>query len=189
MMKNLPLVYQAKAFYNAYIALEQLKPDGDELLLFVPKLVNGAFSAELAIKAILTEQNIAYDRVHNLKILFDKLPLDIQNKIWDLLAEKAPEYSDVAKRETELLLISEVFEQYRYCFESDITAAFDVRFLSAFANASIGIMFELGYNAFIIERVVSPEEMAGIDAQIANNRSESIKHNQEIIKKKKGGKK
>lgn len=182
-MENPILVYQAKAFYNAYIALEQLKPD-DEWLLLVPRLVNGAFSAELAIKAILTEQNISYDRVHNLIILFDRLPLDIQNKIWEYLAEKAPEYSDVAKRETELLLISEAFEQYRYCFEGNITAAFDMRFLAAFANASIGIMFELGYNASITERTVSPEDFAEIDTKIENNRSESIKHNQEIIQKK-----
>ena len=78
MMKNLTLVYQAKSFYYAYIALDQLKSD-DEFHFFVPKLVNGAFSVELVIKAILTEQNISYDKVHNLKILFDKLPMDIQN--------------------------------------------------------------------------------------------------------------
>ena len=187
-MNNLSLAYQAKAFYNAYIALEQLKPD-DEWLLFVPRLVNGAFAAELTIKTILVEQNIPYDKEHNLKILFDKLPLDIQNKIWEYLENKAPEYSDAEKRETELLLISEAFVQCRYCFEGNITAAFDVRFLSAFANASICIMFELGYNAFITERNVSPEEFAEIDAKIENNRSESIKHNQRIIQNKKGGKK
>ena len=188
MMKNLTLVYQAKSFYNAYIALEQLKPD-DEFLLFVPRLVNGAFSVELVIKAILTEQNISYDKVHNLKILFDKLPLDIQNKIWESLAEKAPEYSDAEKRETELLLISEAFEQCRYCFEGNITAAFDVRFLSAFANACISVMFALGYNSFITERTVSPEDFAEIDAKIENNRNESIKRIQKIIQNKKGGKK
>lgn len=188
MMKNLTLIYQAKSFYNAYIALEQLKPD-DEFLLFVPRLVNGAFSVELVIKAILTEKNISYDKVHNLKILFDKLPLDIQNKIWECLAEKAPEYSDAAKRETELLLISEAFEQCRYCFKGNITAAFDVRFLSAFANACISVMFALGYNSFITERTVSPEDFAEIDAKIENNRNESIKRIQKIIQNKKGGKK
>lgn len=49
MMINLSLAYQAKSFYNAYIALEQLKPD-DKMLLMVPKLVNGAFSIELILK-------------------------------------------------------------------------------------------------------------------------------------------
>ena len=44
-MNNPSLVYQAKSFYNAYIALEQLKTD-DELLLLVHKLVNGAFSVD-----------------------------------------------------------------------------------------------------------------------------------------------
>ena len=72
------------------------------MLLFVPKLVNGAFSAELTIKAILTEQSISYDKEHNLKILFEKLPAEIQNQIWEYLVKKAPEYSDAEKREKEL---------------------------------------------------------------------------------------
>ena len=39
------LVYQAKAFYNAYIALDQLSRDDSDtlLLLFAPLVVNGAF--------------------------------------------------------------------------------------------------------------------------------------------------
>ena len=106
-MKNPFLVYQAKSFYNAYIALEQLNPAGDELLYLVPTLVNGAFSIELTIKAILVEQGIPYDKEHNLKILFDKLPAEIQKRIWDYLATKVPEYSDVTKCENELLIMSE----------------------------------------------------------------------------------
>ena len=42
------LVYQAKSFYNAYIALEQLSRANTEaeLLCFVPMIVNGAFSVD-----------------------------------------------------------------------------------------------------------------------------------------------
>ena len=76
-MKNPYLVYQAKAFYNAYHMLESINPIGDELLLMVPRIVYGTFSVELTLKAILTEQGIPYDNEHNLKILFDKLPLNI----------------------------------------------------------------------------------------------------------------
>jgi hypothetical protein len=51
------LVYQAKAFYNAYIALDQLsRTDSNWIpLLAAPLIVNGAFSIELTLKAILTK--------------------------------------------------------------------------------------------------------------------------------------
>ena len=189
-MNNPSLVYQAKSFYNAYIALEQLKTD-DELLLLVPKLVNGAFSVELIIKAILVEQDIVYNNEHNLKILFEKLPLDIQNEIWGYLEEKAPEYSDETKRTNELLLMSDAFVQWRYCYEGKSAPAFDARFLSAFANAAIRTMFNLGYNASFIksEIEVSSDVYDDIDKKIEDNRSECMKSNIEKIRKKEGGKK
>jgi hypothetical protein len=188
-MKNPNLVYQAKSFYNAYIALEQLKPD-DKLLLLVPTLVNGAFSVELIIKAILVEQDIQYKNEHNLQILFEKLPLDIQNKIWKYLVEKSPKYSNKTKRENELLLISDAFVQWRYCYEGKLVPAFDACFLSAFANATIRVMFELGYNAFWAESEIPPysEEYDDIDMKFAHNRSECMKRNQEKILKKIGDK-
>ena len=103
-LKNPFLVYQAKSFYNAYIALEQLQPP-DELLLIVPILVNGAFAVKLILKPILVEQGIEYRHEHNLKILFDKLPLTIQKQLWNNLVAKAPEYKEEEKREKELLLM------------------------------------------------------------------------------------
>ncbi len=184
-MNNPSLVYLAKSFYNAYIALEQLKPD-DEILLMVPKLVNGAFSAELILKAILVEQNIPFGKDHNLKILFDKLPPKIQDAIWGYLATKKPEYSDVKKRDDELAIMSDAFVQWRYCYEGNIVPAFDAGFLSAFANAAITAMFELGYNVDFIKRAPSPEECAEIDLKFEKSRSESIKHFREIVKKKNG---
>ena len=149
-MKNPFLIYQAKSFYNAYLALEPLMPVEDELLYMAPKFVNGALSVELTIKAILCEQGISYDNEHNLKILFDKLPTDIQNRVWSFLATKTPEYSDITKCETELVIMSEAFVQWRYYYEGNGAAVFDMRFLSAFANATIFVMFDLGYNTFFM---------------------------------------
>ena len=62
------LVYQAKSFYNAYIALDQLSRDDSDalLLLFAPLIVNGAFSTELTLKAILAKNKIEYGKEHNL---------------------------------------------------------------------------------------------------------------------------
>ena len=188
-MKNPFLVYQAKSFYNAYIALEQLKAEEDELLYLVPRLVNGAFSAELIIKAILIEQNIPYSNEHNLKILFDKLPADIQNRIWEFLTLKAPEYSDITKCETELLIMSDAFVQWRYCFEGS-PPAFDSRFLSAFTNALIFVMFDLGYNVFFskLNNAFTQEKYADIDKMFEDNRKNFITVNQEKIQKKRGTK-
>ena len=56
MIKNEFLIYQAKSFYNAYIALEQINQSCElPLMHYVPMLVNGAFSIEITLKAILIE--------------------------------------------------------------------------------------------------------------------------------------
>jgi len=177
-MKNPILVYQAKSFYNAFILLEQTKVEDDELLLVVPRLVYGAFSVEVTLKALLTEQGISYGKEHNLKTLFEKLPFEIQNQIWCYLLAKAPEYSDTEKRENELILISSAFVNWRYCYEPHRAPALDSRFLAAFANAAITVMFELGYNIFFKEsqKPHSSEEDAEIDRKFEENRRFFLTH-------------
>ena len=185
-MKNPFLIYQAKSFYNAYLALEPLMPAGDELLFMAPKFVNGAFSIELTLKAILGEQGIPYGNEHNLKLLFDKLPTDIQNRVWSYLKTKVPEYSDISKCETELILISEAFVQWRYYHEGNGVPTFDALFLSAFANAIIFVMFDLGYNIhFTLSSISQESKRAAIDKKIEQNRRAFLEKNQQIIQKKK----
>lgn len=106
----------------------------------------------------------------------------IQKRIWDYLVEKAPKYSDAEKRDIERLLISDAFTQRRYYYEGGIAPAFDKQFLGAFAIAT---MFELGYNVVCTKSLVLPDEYAVINAEIENNRSESIKRNQKTYKRKK----
>ena len=110
------LVYQAKAFYNAYIALDQLSRDDSDtlLLLFAPLVVNGAFSVELALKAILAKNQIEYGKEHNLLILFQMLPKSFQLELWAYLIEKTPEYADSKNRLDELILLSNAFVDWRY---------------------------------------------------------------------------
>ena len=75
MIRNEFLIYQAKSFYNAYIALEQINQLCDKpLMYYVPMLVNGAFSIEITLKAILSENQIDYGKEHNLVVLFQQLP-------------------------------------------------------------------------------------------------------------------
>lgn len=183
------LIYQAKSFYNAYIMLEQIKNEEDPLLLYVPMLVNGAFAVELILKAILTKQKIEYKNEHNLKVLFDKLPLDIQKELWDFLEKKKPEYADHKKRETELIIMSDAFVKWRYCFEDKNAPAFDSSFLSAFANAAIYIMFHLGYNAFFVESNIPTETYDEIEKKFEDNRNSFFQSSTKYINsKEKGGK-
>lgn len=183
-MNNLALIYQAKSFYNAYIALSQLQGHSDDLLLFIPEIVNGALSVELTLKAILVEQNIPYGHEHNLKVLFDKLPEEIQNKVWFYIARKNPAYSDTVKCENELLLMSEAFVQWRYYFEKQLATSFDSNFLFAFANAAIIVMFDLGYNVELKAVQLSFHEIAEAERKFEINRRGSFEMIQEKIKRK-----
>lgn len=182
-MKPDVLVYQAKSFYNAYINLEKIYLESNEMMFYMPMLVNGAFSIELTLKAILTKNNIPYKLDHNLTVLFNKLPSDIQQQIWTFMAEKAPEYADTQKATEELLLISNAFIDCRYCFEDRLVPAFDSRFLSAFANAAIYVMFKLGYNVYVVEHEKDKTDKE-IEAMFEKNRREYIdKMIQEIDKR------
>ena len=84
------LIYQAKSFYNAYINLESLYNTSKDIMFYIPSLVNGAFSIELSIKAILSMNNIKYEKEHNLVVLFSLLPEAIQNLIWEWVSRKTP---------------------------------------------------------------------------------------------------
>lgn len=186
-MKNIWLVHQAKAFYNAYIALEQIGDPADApMLLFVPRIVNGAFAVEITLKAILTEQGIGYGKEHNIKVLFDLLPQNIRNDMWSFLVKKKPEYADIQKREKELVILSDAFVKWRYCFEGKNPPAFDTSFLSAFANAAIYMMFHLGYNAFIQPSNSSKSEEK-IEKKFEDNRNANYQDSTDYINKKQNG--
>lgn len=168
------LAYEAKSFYNAYLNLEWMNQNAGGIEFFVPMAVNGAFSIELSIKAILVHFGIPYDREHNLLALFRLLPDQLQGIFWKYLAYKAPEYTDEKRRQDELAMISNVFVDWRYGFEGKPVPAFESRFLSAFANTAIWVMFALGinYDLVQIEDGKSDEKIAEM---IDRNRAETLK--------------
>lgn len=168
------LAYEAKSFYNAYLNLEWMNQNAGEIEFFVPMAVNGAFSIELSIKAILVHLSIPYDREHNLLALFRLLPVQIQDIFWRYLAWKVPEYADEKRRQDELVMISNVFVDWRYGFEGKPAPAFESRFLSAFANTAIWVMFALGinYNLVQTEDGKTDEEIADM---IDQKRAETMK--------------
>ena len=178
------LVYQAKSFYNAYIALEQLSRADAELerLYFIPRIVNGAFSIELTLKAILAKNQIEYGKEHNLYLLFQMLPESFKQEIVASLIKNAPEYSDSQKRLDELILLSNAFVDWRYAFEGKPTPAVDFRFLFIFANAAICAMFSQ-YNADLIPRA-KVEMDDEIEQKICANREKCKAANLRMIQKK-----
>ena len=138
------MVFQAKSFYNAYIALEQISNNFDEetaLYYYVPRIVNGALSIELTLKAILAKNGIDYGKEHNLLVLFEQLPESFQCELLGNLLNKTPEYADSKKCAEELILISNAFVDWRYFFEGNPAPAIETRFLAGFANAAICTMF------------------------------------------------
>ena len=178
------LIYQAKSFYNAYIALEQINQSCENPVMYlVPMLVNGAFSIEITLKAILANNKIEYGKEHNLVILFEKLPDSFQAELYGHLIEKAPEYKDTKKCAEELVLISNAFVDWRYAFEGNPAPAFDMRFLSAFANAAIWTMFSHYNGGFVLStnKLKTDEE---IEEMIRQNREDCKNANLIYIQKK-----
>lgn len=183
-MSSSILVYQAKSFYNAYIALEQInRADDQGPLLIAPIIVNGAFSVELALKAILEKNQIEYGKEHNLFVLYSLLPESFQSELFNHLVEKAPEYENAKKCFDELVLISNAFVDWRYVYEDNPTPAFDIRFLSAFANAAIWTMLS-HYNGNFVPVTDTTETDEEIERLFEENRAECIDANLKKIKKK-----
>ena len=184
MMKTDFLIYQAKSFYNAYIALEQIHQSCNEkLLYFVPMVVNGAFSIEITLKAILAKNQIEYKKEHNLIVLFRLLPGSFQFELLGHLIEKAPEYKDSKKCLEELILISNAFADWRYSYEDKPAPAINIRFLSVFANAAIWTMLA-HYSVDLVpseKRETTDDEL---EEMLLKNRKDCINANMKMIQKK-----
>ena len=181
-MINKVVVHQAISFYNAYINLDRMNNSRGGADLIYPVIVNGVFSIELALKAILINQSIDYSKDHILAYLFEKLPTDVQNTVWEFVAEKTPVFADKKRHDEELLVMSNAFSRWRYAFEESVPSL-DLVFLSSFANAIIRTMFSLGYNIALTEsdEKISIEEAKKVDEMIARNRQECIDKNEEHI--------
>lgn len=154
-------------------------------LLAAPLIVNGAFSIELALKAILTKNRIEYGREHNLVILFQRLPDSLQYEMWTYLIEKAPEYKDAEKCFDEIVLLSNAFVDWRYAFEDNPVPAIDSRFLFVWANAAICTMLS-HYNVDFCP-AIGLESDDKIEQKFRENRKNCKTINMKIIKKKSKG--
>ena len=178
------LVFQAKSFYNAHTALDQINRQSDDLMYYIPTIVSGAFSCELTLKAILSKNNIKYENGHNLLMLFELLPSFIKSEIWERLIQKAPEYNETGKFLDELILISNAFTEWRYAFEGNPVPAFDLRFLSAFANATAWTMLS-HYNVSLERSDIGEINDEEIEKKIKDNREKCKESNIKKLQKRK----
>ncbi len=135
------LSLQAGNFLTAYANLCILHSQSSNSTFMVPMIVNGAFTAELALKAILAKCEINYGREHNLVYLFLLLPIEYS---WDIVNRSmaaTPAFRDLKRWLDELFLISNAFEEWRYSYEATHSLVLDTGFLQAFVQATYHTLY------------------------------------------------
>lgn len=103
----------------------------EDLLLSRPAIVNCAFACELYLKALLTGNKIG--RIHDLEKLWDKLPIDIRERIENKIKNKYNKVENVFGIPY-IKQIAKAFNDWRYCYEKVETLIIDEWFLFEFRN-------------------------------------------------------
>ena len=148
-MKKCYLAFQAKIFYETFVVLRQMISGKNGIVrYYVPYIVNGAFSAELALKSILTENEIVYQKEHNLLKLFFLLPKVYRDEIISRFILLYPTYNQ-ENLSVDLVLLSDAFIDWRYSFEGNV-APMDTKFADSFITA-IAKTLEAHYNVDYVE--------------------------------------
>ncbi len=103
----------------------------------VPAAVNAAFACEVFLKMLLHFNQIDYDRIHKLNVLFEKLPSELKEKIQQNTIQRYGRWTDIGGRSL-LLNISNAFVEWRYIYEHDWSKSaavrIDVSFLLTFGK-------------------------------------------------------
>ena len=100
------------------------------LAVSIPMIVMRAFTAELAIKAALSELSLKVPKTHNLRKLFDALPTELKDAVVSRISED--------EFENKLDNHARLFEEWRYFFEPQQDGqklSVDLVFLEKFVNA------------------------------------------------------
>ena len=94
--------------------------------------VNSAFACEVFLKAILYYSDISFEKLHDLKSLFEKLPEDIKSFVKETtIAHHGDMWKNYFGFEY-LDNISKAFVYWRYIYEVDITKTGSIRFETGF---------------------------------------------------------
>ena len=146
-MNILGLKYQAGSFLTAYINLvilnnQSLSMKPGSPIFTIPMIVNGAFAAELSLKAILSSCGITYEKSHNLLYLFMILPEDFALEIVNRSITAAPIFKNLDEWQKQLILISDGFEHWRYSYDTGVPIVVNFNFLQAFVQATYNTLAE-----------------------------------------------
>lgn len=118
-MKNSLLWLYVEAFYRAFLLLEDADkkyPRDEHIYYLITAVVNGAFACELALKSILIENDISFEKNHNLYELFQLLPDVYKDEIYLRLRTGAPPY-DMGNFDIDFTFFSEAYYKWRYAYE------------------------------------------------------------------------
>ncbi len=116
----------------------------------VPSIVNSAFASEIFLKSLLKWHNIQFQKVHRLKSLYAFLPENLQAQIKQMTSYGFKDmWTDPINREY-LELVSNAFQEWRYCFEHDFSKPYtfmdiNTGFLANFRNALRDVCCQLFY--------------------------------------------
>lgn len=118
-MGNPSLHFQS--FYNAFLLLYKKFNEKDfegnsDVFYFFPCVVNGALSAELALKSILYSEKIPYEKNHDLHGLFQLLPEKYQNEIVCRILQLNSTYN-MDNFEKDFSFFAQAFMDFRYSYE------------------------------------------------------------------------
>lgn len=103
---NLDEYAEAARQYNE---THRLLPD-----LTPPFVTNGTLATELALKFLIFKENGAFDCIHNLKKLYEKLPEPHKTVLTDRICCQA--HQNLQTLDFQLTNIANLFEDFRYCF-------------------------------------------------------------------------
>jgi hypothetical protein len=96
---------------------EGINDDGLKRKPTTPVILSCAFAIEVCLKLLLVEEAGEESQGHNLKILFEKLPSELLNRIFDhFLTQNLGETKDSLN--TNLENHKKIFVNWRYAFES-----------------------------------------------------------------------
>ena len=106
-----------------------------EKSLIIPQVVLQIFSCELSLKALLLRENIVYTNTHDLKSLFNKLPIQYKNNIKiSVVNDMRLKFKETCDFENELENISNMFIKLQYYFEDENNKEITVGFIDAFSS-------------------------------------------------------
>ena len=129
---------QSRVFFLAARRCNEFErlPSGRLRFLFVPTLVCYALCIELGLKALTLYEIGKAPRGHDLKKLFSTLPRALQARIVDDTG------ADAKRFESDLDLVRNVFEEWRYIYEKGHAVDTDLGFLQRLATAIQKVMTE-----------------------------------------------